>query len=475
MPDGRPNILLIMSDEHDPNVTGCYADPVVQTPRLDRLAAEGVTFDACYTTSPLCVPARLSFTAGKYVSNCGAWSNSCRLPSADYPSLPRQLEAAGCEAYLCGKMHYDRHRRYGFRDLIPDDGCNSGIMSGKLQRRAADDLAEDADHRIWGWQKRIDQFFVGDEHESHVMVKDVQRTDTAIRFLQERKPGDKPFFLSLGLLSPHFPLIVPQRFYDAVKGKVPMPSLPEDWWQRLPLNYKHLIRGFGVDHENTEILRKGRELYWAFVGWMDEQIGRVLDALATSAAADNTIVIYTSDHGENKGDHGMWWKNNMYDHAARIPLIVHCPKRWRGGQRRAGACSLLDVTKTILALQAAEAPQDWSGDSLVEYLDNPDSEWKDTAVSEYYAHNIASGFAMIRQGQWKYVYHTRSDADHSPERELYDLENDPEEWNNRAADPAQQNRVAAMHAALVAEVGRDPEEAEAECRHDHTIGYADVS
>ena len=138
----KPNILVIMSDEHDPGVLGCYGDPTVQTPNFDRLAAEGVVFDACYTTSPLCVPARLSFTAGKYISRVGAWSNSCWLPSDEMPSLPRVLTASGYESILAGKMHYDASRRYGFTDLY-ETRQTQVLKTGKGGRRAADDTSTD--------------------------------------------------------------------------------------------------------------------------------------------------------------------------------------------------------------------------------------------------------------------------------------------------------------------------------------------
>ena len=129
----RPNILVIMSDEHNASVTGCYGNSIIQTPNLDRLAAGGTTFESCYCNSPLCVPSRLSFTAGKYVSRIGAWSNDCRLDSDDVPSLPRILTAAGYESYLCGKMHYDRTRRYGFTEI--GGNRNNGFKTGKGGRR----------------------------------------------------------------------------------------------------------------------------------------------------------------------------------------------------------------------------------------------------------------------------------------------------------------------------------------------------
>ena len=124
----KPNILVIMSDEHNASVLGCYGNNIVNTPNLDGLARKGIAFNSCYCNSPLCVPSRLSFTSGKYASRVSAWSNSCWLPSADYPSLPRAMNAAGYESVLCGKMHYDKTRRYGFREI---GNMNNSTKTGR--------------------------------------------------------------------------------------------------------------------------------------------------------------------------------------------------------------------------------------------------------------------------------------------------------------------------------------------------------
>jgi choline-sulfatase len=251
-----------------------------------------------------------------------------------------------------------------------------------------------------------------------------------------------------------------------------MPKIPQGHLESQARNYKHLRIGFNVENVPDEIVRKGRELYYGLTQWLDEEIGKVLTALGNSKVADNTIVIYTTDHGENMGEHGLWWKNCLYEHACRLPLIVNWPARWKGGQRRTKACSLVDVVQTIAELGAANVPDDWNGDSMVRWLDNPDSEWKDLAVSEYYGHNIASGNVMIRMGNYKYVYHTPADADHPAERELYDLRTDPGEFNNLAGRKRYRRRIRTMHVALVKEIGEHPNRTEQRCRADYARGYS---
>jgi choline-sulfatase len=464
----QPNIIFIMSDEHDPGVTGCYGDPVIETPNLDRLAREGVTFDACYTTSPLCVPARLSFTAGKYVSRCGAWNNTCRLASNDMPSVPRVLQGAGYETFLCGKQHYDRNRRYGFTDILPEVSSNNSVKRGRLERRRADDTTPN----LKSWEGRSANFHPGED--SGIMNHDRMVTRRTCEFLENWNGNRQPFFLFVGHLAPHFPLIAPQAIHEKYRGRVPPPDIPEGLIESLPLNYQQLRYGFGKVNIDPEVVQRGRELYWALTDWYDGQIGQILDTLDQCDFRENTVVVYTSDHGENKGDHGLWWKNNMFEHSARIPLIVRWPRRWTGGQRRAGACSLVDVVQTVCGLAGADVPADWDGDSMLDWLDTSEAKWKDRALSEYYGHNIASGIVMLRQGSWKYVYHTRADSEHGPEHELYNLNEDPQEFRNLATDPAQQARMAEMHAAMLDELPEDPDETELRYRRERAETYADV-
>ncbi len=453
----KPNILLIMSDEHDAAVTGCYGDSIVRTANLDQLAAEGVRFDNCYTNSPLCVPARQSFTAGKYISRIGVWNNECYIRDDHIASLPRVMNEAGYASFLSGKMHYEKTKRYGFTELFP---ANQSTLGGIIKRRNFDD---ESVHTAL-WEKRVADFHPG-EH-SKILDHDRRVTEHAVQFLRDRTADEGPFFLMAGYLAPHFPLIAPEDIYENYKDRVPMPVIPSGFLDKLPTNYKHLRRGFGLTNQTDSIVKKGREMYWSLVEWMDRQIGVLLDALRESAMAENTIVIYTSDHGENKGDHGLWWKNNMYEHSAKVPLIVHFPERWKGGQSREKVCSHVDLVRTLAHMAGAQTPEDWDGNSLIPYLDDEAFPWKDFAISEYYGHQIASGFTMYRTGTLKYVYHNRFDEDHPGERELYDLANDPHEFVNLADRPEWQDAVKALHAAMAAELGEEPDQIEQRCRDD---------
>lgn len=451
-----------MSDEHDKGVMSCYGDPIVQTPHLDRLASSGVVFDNAYTTSPLCVPARQSFTAGKYVSRISAWNNHRMMPD-DTPSLPRLLNAQGYESMLVGKMHYDRTCRYGFNELPTKS--NNGTLMGKGRRRQYGDESTNPK----SWESRAKSFVAGED--SRVISHDKEVTRLTSGFLAERTKDDPPFFLLAGYLAPHFPLTVPEEYLARYRGKVPMPNIPEGLIEQLPTNYKHIRMGFGVVDTDPKTVQAGRECYWAFVNWMDDQIGQLLRALEQSEAADNTVVIYLTDHGENKGDHGMWWKSCMYEHAAGIPLIISYPGHVAGGQRRCGACSTVDVVQTIADIAGAKTPSDWDGDSLLPWAEDANYRWKDFALSEYYAHFILSGYTMVRQGKYKYVYHVPFDEGRGAQLELYDMENDPGELRNLATDSAYSDVIATMHARMLDELGEHPDDIEKRAVQELAMGY----
>jgi choline-sulfatase len=372
------------------------------------------------------------------------------------------MNAAGYQSFLCGKQNYDYTRRYGFTDV----GGNFQVSykTGKLKRNSPDQLTSN------GLNHRFRDFHTGDHGES--VEHDRRVTAGAVEFLSKRQADDKPFFLFAGYISPHFPLIVPDEYWERYRGKIDMPVVPSGFLEGLSLNYKVRRAAFQEMTVPDDTVRRGRELYYGLTTWLDNEIGKVMTALRSNPElAENTIVIYSSDHGENMGEHGMWWKSCMFEQATRVPLIISWPQRWKGGQRRAGASSHLDVVKTIADVAGGHPPEDWNGESLVPWLDNPRSKWKDYAVVEYYAHATASGYVMSRDGEWKYTYHTVIDKDHPAQQELYNLSFDPKEFVNLASLPEHQSRIEAMHRRLVKEVGGDPNETEQRARYELARGY----
>ncbi len=461
----RPNILFIMTDEYNAGVMGVAGDKIVRTPNLDALAARGVLFNTQYCTSPICMPSRHSLTTGKYVSGHMVWSNDGGVPEGA-PTLPRVLTAAGYDSYLVGSMHYKANETHGFNiitdkgNIIPskDADPNAKAPKPRPRRRLPADVFADQKGKL------APEFERAGEADDNPSPVDVPRRDNAIKFLHERPADSKPFFSVVSLIAPHYPFIAPEEYLSHYRGKVPTAEVPAGFLDTLPSNYKHMRNIRQFESVPPEIEKRALEAYYARVEWIDHQIGLILDALQNSPFADNTIVIFTADHGENMGEHGMWMKCCMYDASSRVPLIVSWPKRWKGGQQRDGACGMVDLVQTIAAAGGAKVPADWKGVSMLPWLDDANYAWRDLAVCEYYGLDIVSGFTMIRQGDWKYVYHTRANESQEPERELYNVAVDPKEFHNLAGDPANEGRMKKMHEALIKETGEDPERTEARCR-----------
>lgn len=466
----RPNILMIICDEFNAQMAGAFGNKIVHTPNIDKLAESGVNFSNCYSSSPICCPARLSLVSGKYISRTGVWGNHCWLPSNDISSLATVLQERGYETVLDGKMHFDKTRRYGFTELFPG-WENQHVKNGIENRRAPDDTS--INHK--DWEGRSSTFRTG-THSPHILGHDEKVTKHGRAYFKQRSNSDKPFFMIAGYLAPHFPLVVPDEYYNMYKGKLsPAKTPPEDLAMQ-PRNYHQLRRGFGTVDMDPEVELKGRELYYGLVSWVDNQIGQLLEGLNNSEVGKDTVVIFTSDHGENMGEHGMWWKNCMYDSAARVPLIIHWPARWKGGQGRSQACGWLDVGRTIADLAGAGVPDDWDGDSMVDWLDNGASPWKDFAISEYYAKNTSSGYVMYRSGDYKYVYHSkplysRPLYSFPRERQLFDMKRDPREFINLAKVPDYQQKIREMHDGLIAVLGEDPDVTERRCFSAISIPY----
>ncbi len=458
----KPNILLIMSDEHNQRVSGCYGNKIVTTPHIDSLAAQGVTFDSHYCNSPLCVPSRSSFTAGKYASRVDVWGLTSELPSDDMPSIARAMSGAGYEPYLCGKMHYQESRRYGFIQTGGD--FNNYPKNGRGARLVPGDIKQHTP-----LEGRFKQFHTGNNGGS--VRHDIRVTAGAVDFLSKRN-SDTPFFLLVGYLTPHFPLIVPEPFYTPYKDKIPMPEIPAGFLETLPTNYKLQRTGFGETDVPVPTVKMGRELYYGLTSWMDNEVGKVLATLrANPHIAEDTVIIYTTDHGENMAEHGLWWKNCMYDQAARVPMIISWPQRWKGGQRRSLTSGHLDLVKTVIDIAGGTTPGDWNGNSLLPWLDDPSYKWKDMACTEYYAKYIAHGIVMIRTGKWKYIHHGKPADNMFMEQELFDMEADPQEFHNLASDPKHAKLIQTLHERMVAEVGGDLEVTEQRSRKQLALGY----
>ena len=432
---GPKNLLVLMSDEHNPQVMGVAGHPLAQTPHLDRLAARGTRFTSAYSTSPICVPARAGFATGKYQHQIGYWDNADAYDGA-VPSWHHLLRERGHRVVSIGKLHFrglpgDDH---GFsEELVPMhvvDGIGDvkGLIRQDIPRRNGyDKLAK-----------------LAGPGESPYTRYDRDIAARAQSWLREEAPRhrERPWALFVSFVCPHFPLTAPPEFY----GRYPL--------ERIPLPKQYLERpehpylrdydacvaydaGFSGDHGKV---RRAIAGYLGLVSFVDDNAGKVLRALEEAGLADKTCVVYTSDHGDNVGARGLWGKSTMYEESAGVPLILAGPGIATG---RSCATPVSHVDLFPFFLECAGVPAPKNGYRGVSPLALAAGRDADRAVlSEYHAIGSTGGITMVRKGRWKYVHCVR----YRPQ--LFDLENDPGELIDLAGDPAHRMALASLEAEL---------------------------
>ena len=459
----RPNFLVIMSDEHGPMWSSAYGHPFVRTPNMERIAESGATFDAAYCNSPLCVPSRLSFMTGRYVSNCEGWDNAKPLPS-DVLTWPYTLRSVGYDSALSGKMHLiGPDRLHGFQSQLAYDPHGGGATEDEEARRLG--LSTGGQHPIYLWEEGIP---TADEpwpsvKEARAGTGPMIEADDAIeaealRYLRDPARRERPWALCVGFVAPHFPFIVPEPYFSMYYPEhADLPSNPPGHLENLPAAARRLRQSFNFDGYTEEEIRKARAAYYGLITYLDDKIGRLLDTLDELGMAENTVIVHTSDHGESLGEHGLWRKMNFYEHSARVPLQIAWPGVIRGGQRFGGAVSLVDATATILDMAGVDEESaslmDMDGVSLLAQMTGDADSERGEAFAEHLAHGTDRPRAMAREGNWKLCY---SHGD-PPDIELYNLDTDPGEFDNLASD-AEYDSVRERLVSKVMEVWGDPDE-----------------
>ncbi|MFP6643877.1 MAG: sulfatase-like hydrolase/transferase [Candidatus Latescibacterota bacterium] len=431
----RPNLLYIHSDQHSPFVMGAYGDALVQTPNLDRLAGEGVALDACYCPSPICVPSRMSALTGRYPHENRVWTNSHILDSA-IPTLAHAMGAGGYRPALVGRMHSvgpDQLHGYAER-LVGDHGPNQpggrGADHGELSGTAG--------------PARVSLRKSG-PGQSAYQVHDEDVTAAAVHWLDcygvRQRTGQEtdPFSLSVGFMLPHQPFVARQQDYALYEGRMTMPRTPEPFSDDLHPHLRAWREGCGIVEVSDDEILRARTAYWALVTCMDRLIGQILEALRANGLDDNTLIIYTSDHGEQVGEHGLWWKQTFYEDSVRVPAILSWPGQLSAGARCDRVCSGLDLNATMLdALGCPALPQS-RGRSLLPLLRAPETAtWEDIAFSEFCLDGAGAGGPtgvdgvvqrMVRREDWKLIFYDGLPC------QLFNLADDPRETRDRAADP----------------------------------------
>ncbi len=447
----RPNLLYIHSDQHNAAVTGCYGDAQVHTPHLDRLAQGGAHFTSNYCCSPICVPSRMATLSGRHPWQNEVWSNSHVLNS-NVPTLAHSMGIAGYRPALIGRMHAvgpDQLHGYCER-LVGDHSPNfPGIPTadrGALQGTAGPERIS------------IRHAGVG---QSGYQVHDEAVTAAAVDWLNRlgvrRRAGvdDAPFSLSVGYMLPHPPYVARRADYDRHADSLPPPRKPRDYADEAHPYLRRWRETTGLTDVDAGETRRARAAYWGLVEAMDAMIGEVLAALAANDLERDTLVVYSSDHGDMVGEHGLWWKHVFYEESARVPFLLSVPWLTQTQRRIDGVSGHVDLAPTLLDLAGVPRPDALEGRSLAGALTGDLDLRQHAAFMEWNGvgdrdlgnpvTNLMATLpwrSIVTGDRWKL---NLCAGDQS---ELFDLNDDPYEQTNRFDDPAQRDRVRELAARI---------------------------
>jgi len=466
------NVLLVMADEHRPDALGRAGHPLVETPNLDRLAADGTRFTNAYCSSPLCAPSRASFATGQYVHDVGHWDNA-----TPYDGTPRSwghhFADHGVDVTTVGKL-----------DFQPDvdDGFDDQRVPSHRETPDVNGLHRDPPIVRDGARDRITAAGPATDGDAWYTDREERVTEETVEFLESRAAdslggmddgdadgdtteSDEPWVCWINYILPHFPLIAEPSYYERYpENEV---DLPIDY----PPGDEHPVLDEIRDHFDGRdldeaTLRRTRAAYYGLCTALDDHVGRLLDTLDRLGLAEDTLVVYTSDHGEPLGDHGTWWKCCMYEPSVGVPLAMRGPGV---GERTVDApVSLLDLVPTMA--DAVDIPHDpaWRGRSQLDVARGGAPDAERAVLSEYHAHGVSRGMFMLRKGQYKYVYYPDN-----PDQ-LFDREADPDELTNLAADPAHADLRDGFERRLRDRLDEDPDAIDERARRDQRERLAEL-
>lgn len=421
----RPNVLVIMSDQHNKFVMGHEGATIVRTKNLDRLADEGMRFTDFYSPAPLCVPARACFLTSRRVIKTGIWFNGIMLDSS-IPTWAHALGIAGYETALLGRMHFQGpDQRHGF-ELRPY-GDMQGTYYGAPYRGG--DIFREC-KGMTGQGRLCDHD--GAKGSSPFEHFDRHTSEAVCRYLHEKahRKDSRPFAAVVGYYLPHCPYVGNPDYFDYYFKNAPVPTVTQEYIDQLPENVKGYMRLRNQDTPiNPRYIRASRAAYFAMVQAMDDHIGMILAVLNRTGLADNTIVVYTSDHGDMINDHGLWTKGNFYEGSAGLPMLVRWPGVVKPGATCPAVSSLLDLGVTLADIAGAPPMPCTDGRTLRPWLEGKrPAGWKDEIISEVVGRSDEVPAHMIRRGPWKLWDY----ADDTPPA-MFNLATDPREEHDLAA------------------------------------------
>lgn len=437
----KPNILLLMADQLSAPVLPFHGNTAVKAPHLQGLAERSAVFENAYCNFPLCAPARFSLLSGQFATRIGAFDNACEFQAAT-PTLPYYLAQQGYKTALCGKMHFvGPDQKHGFEqrlttDIYPADfGWVADWKEGEFAFYSPGHNLSTVDES--GSCFRSLQL----DYDEEVEAKAIQHLYDLAR------DGEQPFFMCVSYTHPHPPFhILPEYLDRYAPQEINLPAvgdMPMRERDRLSQWVQH-SHGLAEQGATDEQVRRARHAYYAMVSYIDDKVGRLLETLERTGFEDNTIVVFTSDHGDMLGERGMWFKRVFFDWSAKVPLLVFDP-RARKPRRIAEPVSHVDLLPTLMDYATDGKAPPWvepiDGRSLVPLVATGDSSGEGEAFAEYTAEGVTGPCCMLRSGKYKYVYtHGHPDL-------LFDMEADPNELVNIAQ--RQPQVLAALKAKLL--------------------------
>ena len=437
----RPNILFIIADDLGARV-GCFGDKFAVSPNLDKLAEQGTAFQRCYTQRPTCGPSRASMLCGLYPFESGLVKQKQKVTDSEIPAvaLPQLFREAGYSTARVGKVFHM--------------GIPGGIGGAGSDLEAAWDVAVNNT----GWDADPENYATAHNHSGSkqfgtaVAYLDPDITDDAmadgvgtreaIRLMESLHPDQtgKPLMLFMGYYRPHPPMVVPRKHWEAIpEDSITIPTFPEDNRADLPRSAFYYGKGgkqeAGFHFIPDPAARGYSRAYYAAVHFIDQEVGRLLAALDRLGLKDNTVIVFAGDQGFHLGEHGYWHKTSPFEPACRVPLIIVDPRSDSGGDQPEGLCGLIDVYPTLCELALVPPQHALSGKSLVSLMRNSDAEGKSWELTE-----LSNG-KSIRTNRFRYTQ--------LPDGEmLFDLADDPNEWNNLASDPSMNEQKSRLRGIL---------------------------
>jgi choline-sulfatase len=434
-----PNILIVMADQMAPAFLPIHGHPLTRAPNMQALAESGVVFDSAYCASPLCSPSRASFMSGVLPSRTRVYDNAAEF-SADIPTFAHCLRLRGYQTILSGKMHFcGPDQLHGFEHRLTTDIYPADFLWTPDWDRP--------EHRL-SWYHNMSSV-----HEAGVCVRTNQLDyDDEVTFSAERAIFDiarskdpRPFLLVASFGHPHDPFAAPQRYWDLYRHEdidMPARAIAPDALDAHSKRLRHVC-AMDVEPATDAQTRNARHAYYGAISYIDDQLGRLMEALRSAGLGEDTIIVLTSDHGEMLGERGLWYKMSFFEGACRVPLVVASPGRIEP-RRVAASVSLVDLMPTLIDISGGDArsfPISIDGRSLGAHLRG--AEGRDEAIGEYLAEGAVAPLVMIRRGEFKFV-HSAPDPD-----QLYNVKRDPGERENLA----NRKECAAILADFRAEVG----------------------